>query len=124
MDQLRLAGDGWSFGRGWHPSGNDGLRHVGFVRTRAFGEPGDGGASLVQHLGLSLAWWDAGNLLQRPGHPAERPSKVGKIDQGKQQASNPEDVHVSEQRQQAQYGDDFELQLMGFVSYALRQRVQ
>ena len=59
-----------------------------------------------------------------PAIRRERPSKVGKIDQGEQQASNPEDVHVSEQRQQAQHGDDLELQLMGLVCYALGQGVQ
>ena len=99
------------------------LRHVvGFIRASVMAmtaAPSSSGTSLGP-----LAGRHAGHLLERPGDPAQRPSEVGKVDQGEQQASHPEDVHVGEEGQQAQHGDDLELQLVGLVRHALGQRVQ
>jgi hypothetical protein len=80
--------------------------------------------SLVRHPVGALARRDAGDLLKGSRDPAERPPEVRNVDQCKQQARHPEDVHVGEEGEQAQYGDDLELQFVGLVRHALGQGVQ
>src|SRR5262249_53549583 len=53
-----------------------------------------------------------------------RAAEIGKVDQRQQQTGNPEDVLVREQGNEAQHGDDLELQLVAPVRDALGQGVQ
>ena len=52
------------------------------------------------------------------------PPKSGKSTNASRQARNPEDVHVGEQRDQAEHRDDLELQLVSPVRDPLWQRMQ
>src|SRR5215217_4586929 len=52
------------------------------------------------------------HLLERARHPPQRSREVWNVDEGEEQADHPEDVLVGEERQQAQHGDDLELQLL------------
>jgi len=58
----------------------------------------------------ALAGRDTGHVLRRPGDSAQRRTKVGKVDDGEQQAGNPEDVLMREQRQEPEHCNDLELQ--------------
>jgi hypothetical protein len=58
------------------------------------------------------------------GDAAHRRAEIRQVDQGQQQSRNPEDMHVGEKRNQAEDGDDLELQLLRFVRHALGQAVQ
>src|SRR6478609_11995445 len=62
-----------------------------------------------------------GYFLDRSRDAADRAAEIGQVDEGKQQARDPEDVHVREEREQAQDGYDLELHLVGFVCDPLRQ---
>ena len=50
--------------------------------------------------------------------------KSGRSIMASKQTGDPEDVHVGEKRDQAENGDDFELQLVRLVRHAFRQAVQ
>ena len=50
--------------------------------------------------------------------------KSGRSMNAEQQARDPENVLMGEQRQQAQHGDNLELDLLRLVGHALGQRVQ
>ena len=51
------------------------------------------------HVG-ALPRPEARDRLERPRHPAERIPEIGKVDQGEQQAGDPEHMHVCEEGQQ------------------------
>ena len=55
---------------------------------------------------------------------AQRRAEIGQVDHGQQQPRDPEQMDVGKERQQAENGDDLELQLLRFVRHALGQRVQ
>ena len=65
-------------------------------------------------LGRFIIRWafGSGELLYRPGDPLQRRLKIGQIDDRQKQAGDPERMDVREQRQQAEHGDDLELQLL------------
>jgi hypothetical protein len=65
-----------------------------------------------------------GDRLERSGDPAERVPEVRQIDYGEQKARYPEDVHVREEGDQAEDGDDLELEFMSLVGDALGKRMQ
>ena len=77
-----------------------------------------------RRLGWVLFRRNAGHLLDRSGNPAQRRAEVRQVDHGEEQADHPEQVVVREQRQQAQHGHDFKLELLRLVGHPLRQRVQ
>ena len=64
------------------------------------------------------------DLLDRTRDAAQWRAKVRKVDHRKQQARDPEQMHMGEQRQKPQDGDDLELQFLRLVSHPLGQRVQ
>ena len=84
----------------------------------------DGSADRLRHFVRPLAGRDAGELLERPGHPAERGAEIGQVDHREQQARDPEEMDMREERQEAQHRDDFHLKLLGLVRHALGQAVQ
>ena len=60
-----------------------------------------------------IRWaFDPGELLYPTGDPLQRRLEIGQVYECQEQASDPERVDVCEQRQQAEDGDDFELQLL------------
>src|SRR4051812_49884428 len=75
-------------------------------------------------FGAGRAWRGVGNALDRVGDAAYRRAEIGQVDHREQQARDPEDMQVSEKRDQAENGDDLELQLVRFVRHALGQAVQ
>src|SRR3954464_2087424 len=72
----------------------------------------------------SFARCDARYQFNRAGDAEQRSTEIGKVHQGEEQAGHPEDMLMREESQQAQDGDDFELQLLRFVSHPLRKSVQ
>src|SRR5579863_5156562 len=63
---------------------------------------------------------DACDFCYRLRYLAQGGAKVRKFDQRKYQAYDPEDMHVREERDQAQNSDDLELKLLALVRYSLR----
>src|SRR5947209_1293126 len=76
-----------------------------------------GSSSSVHLLERVFARLYAGNFLGGCRNPAERCAEIGQIDQRKQQARYPENVHMREQRNKTQDGDDLELQLLGSMRH-------
>src|SRR5262245_1048205 len=63
----------------------------------------------LRYLDRALARLEPSHLLDRSRNAFERVAEVGDVDQGQHQAGDPEDVHVREQRDEAEHGDDLEL---------------
>jgi hypothetical protein len=78
---------------------------------------------LRRRLGRIFLRRNARQLFERSGNSAQR-AEVRQIDHGGEQADHPEQVVVREQRQHAQHGYDFKLELLRLVGHPLRQRVQ
>src|SRR4030095_17064805 len=81
-------------------------------------------ARLPGQFDRALAGFKTSHFLGRPGDPAERVAEIGKVDQRKQQAGYPEDVHVREEGNETQDGDNFKLVLVGLVRHTLGHGVQ
>ena len=79
---------------------------------------------LLRQLDRTLAGFKTGHFFGRSGDPAERVAEIWKVDQRKQQASYPEDVHVREESNEAQDGDNFKLDLVRFVGHSFGQGMQ
>ena len=80
--------------------------------------------SLGSHPSLPFARLHAGDLFGRSRDPAEGVAEIGHVDHRKQQTRDPEDVHVREERNEAEHGNDFELHLVGLVRDVFGQGVQ
>jgi len=82
-------------------------------------------------LGLFVAghsrassWLDTGDFLNRSGDPTEWAAKIRQVDQRQEQARDPKDMHVCEQRDKAQDRDHLELHLVGLMRYSIGQSMQ
>ena len=73
---------------------------------------------------IALARLEPGELLGRSRNAVERSAKVGQLDHRQHEADDPEDVHVREQRDQAEHRDDLGLHLVGLVREVFGQGVQ
>lgn len=78
----------------------------------------------IWHVVRACAWFHTSHLLNRSRDAAKETAKIRDVDECQQQTGDPEDVHVREEREQAEDGNDLELDLMPLVRHALRQRVQ
>src|SRR5580704_1736276 len=76
------------------------------------------------YSGRAFAQLDAGEFLDRPRDSPQRRAKIGKFNEREYQADHPENMHMREQRDQAQDGDDLELQLLRPMRHPLGQRVE
>src|SRR3954462_9778413 len=75
-------------------------------------------------LEIAFAGFQARNSLRRSRDTLERCAEVRHLNQRKHESDDPEDVHVREQRDEAEHGDKFGLQLVALVSDVFRQRMQ
>ena len=64
------------------------------------------------------------DLLHRIRYAAQWRAEIRKIDQREQQARDPEQMHMGEERQKSQDGDDLKLQFLRLVRHPFGQRVQ
>lgn len=78
----------------------------------------------IGYVVRACAWFHTSHLLNRARDAAKEAAKIRDVDECQQQTGDPKDVHVREEREQAEDGDDLELDLMPFMRHALRQRVQ
>ena len=83
-----------------------------------------GGISSGVRLVSRVARRGVGDTLDGIGNAAHRRAEIRQVDHGEQQARDPEDMHVGKERDQAEHGDDLELQLLRLVRHALGQAVQ
>src|SRR5262245_8632136 len=74
---------------------------------------------LLRQFDRAFAGFKTSHFLGRSGDPAERVAEIGKVDQRKQQAGYPEDVHVREESDEAQDGDNFKLDLVRLMRHSL-----
>src|SRR5262245_41808634 len=79
---------------------------------------------LLRQLDRTLAGFKPSHFFGRSGDSAERVAEIGEVDQRKQEARYPEDMHVREQSNEAQDGDDLKLDLVRLVRHSLGQGVQ
>src|SRR5262245_1038030 len=79
---------------------------------------------LLRQLDRTLAGFKTSHFLGRSGDPAERVAEIRKVDQCKQQAGYPEDVHVRKESNEAQDRDNFKLNLVRLVRHSLGQSMQ
>src|SRR5262249_21111832 len=75
-------------------------------------------------LDRAFARLEPSEFFGRPGDSPERGAKIRQVDQRQQQSGDPEDMHMREERDQPQDGDDLELYFLAFVSHVLGQRMQ
>src|SRR6478672_4360480 len=73
---------------------------------------------------LAIGRLNSSDFLDCRADPAEPAAEIRQIDQGKQQARDPENMHMREKRNQAQNRDDLELKLVSPMRNSLRQGVQ
>ena len=72
----------------------------------------------------ALAWLHAGQSFDRAGDTGQEIAEIGNVDEGNQQPDDPENMHVREERDQAETGDELELNFLCLVRDVLGQRMQ
>ena len=66
----------------------------------------------------------AGDFFSGFGDASERAAKIRQVDQRKQQTGYPENMHMREKRDKAQYGDNLKLYFLRLMRHPLGQSVQ